>query len=203
MQFSGLYLKDYDKPSDQQIESNSLLYSVHKQIWYKYEWWLPMQNSLPWVFLVHCYAFLGLFWKVASVQSDMILLMFKRDTSDSNLLATRCRHVGISLCYVLTDCTMYNHFLFLTVLNSFKIHLYIILFLLLWLYVFFIPCFYYNYECLFHLFLCKTLWITTVYEMCYINKLALPCLGMSSCTATLRNVYLFTNEERFFVSDNW
>ncbi len=28
---------------------------------------------------------------------------------------------------------------------------------------------------LFRFLLCKALWITTVYEMCYINKLALPC----------------------------
>ncbi len=36
-----------------------------------------------------------------------------------------------ALCYVRTECTVYNHFLFLTVLNSFKIYFYIILFLLL------------------------------------------------------------------------
>ncbi len=35
---------------------------------------------------------------------------------------------------------------------------------------------YYCCEWLFH-FLCKALWITTVYEMCYINKLAVPCLA--------------------------
>ncbi len=38
--------------------------------------------------------------------------------------------------------------------------------------LFLTPCFYCC-EWLLH-FLCKALWITTVYEMCYINKLALP-----------------------------
>ncbi len=55
-----------------------------------------------------------------------------------------CAFVDPALCYVRTDCIMYNHFIFLTVLNSFKIHFYIILFLLLWVFfvlVFFIPCF--------------------------------------------------------------
>jgi len=28
----------------------------------------------------------------------------------------------------------------------------------------------------FHSFPCKEIWIATVYEMCYINKRALPCL---------------------------
>ncbi len=31
-----------------------------------------------------------------------------------------CAFVEWALCYVWTDCTMYNHFLFLTILNSFK-----------------------------------------------------------------------------------
>ncbi len=76
---------------------------------------------------------------------------------------------------------MYNHFLF----NCFKFHfkssykLYhfkIPCFLL-----FLIPCFYCC-EWLFHFLLCKALWITTVFEMCYINKLALPCLcQINSC----------------------
>ncbi len=43
-----------------------------------------------------------------------------------------CAFVKWALCYVPTDCTMYNiHFLFLTVVKSFKINFYIILFLLL------------------------------------------------------------------------
>ncbi len=42
--------------------------------------------------------------------------------------------------------------------------------------LFLIPCFYCC-EWLFHFLLCKAFWITTVYEMCYINKLALPCLA--------------------------
>ncbi len=71
---------------------------------------------------------------------------------------------------------IYYIFLFyLTVLNfilnqflyNFKIPCFIIL----------IPCFYCC-EWLFHFLLCKALWITTVYEMCYINKLALPCLAL-------------------------
>ncbi len=33
-----------------------------------------------------------------------------------------CIFVEWALCYLRTDCTMYNHFLFLTVLNSFKIY---------------------------------------------------------------------------------
>ncbi len=41
--------------------------------------------------------------------------------------------------------------------------------------LFLTPCFYCC-EWLFHFLLCKALWITTVYEMCYTNKLALPCL---------------------------
>ncbi len=45
--------------------------------------------------------------------------------------------------------------------------------------LFLIPCFYCC-EWLFHFLLCKALWITTVYEMCYINKLALPCLTIVS-----------------------
>ncbi len=43
--------------------------------------------------------------------------------------------------------------------------------------LFLTPCFYCC-EWLFHFLLCKALWITTVYEMCYINKLALPCLAL-------------------------
>ncbi len=39
-----------------------------------------------------------------------------------------CAFVEWALCYVPTDCIMYNHFLFLTVLNSFKNILYIFLF---------------------------------------------------------------------------
>ncbi len=43
-----------------------------------------------------------------------------------------CAFVEWALCYVQTDCTMYNiNFLFLTVVKSFKINFYIILFLLL------------------------------------------------------------------------
>ncbi len=49
-----------------------------------------------------------------------------------------CAFVEWALCYVQTDCTVYNHFLFLTVLNSFQIVFYIILFLLLQFYMFFI-----------------------------------------------------------------
>ncbi len=37
-----------------------------------------------------------------------------------------CAFVEWALCYVRTDCTTYNHFLFLTVLNSFKIYFYIV-----------------------------------------------------------------------------
>ncbi len=42
------------------------------------------------------------------------------------------------------------------------------------------------YEWLFHFLLCKALWITTVYEMCYINKLALPlcCVTRKRCRWT-------------------
>ncbi len=32
------------------------------------------------------------------------------------------------------------------------------------------------------LFLCKALWITTMYEMCYINKLALPSYQKNATT---------------------
>ncbi len=66
---------------------------------------------------------------------------------------------------------------YLTVLNlilnqflyHFKIPCFIIfnsLFLLLWMII---------------SLLCKALWITTVYEMCFINKLALPCLINTNC----------------------
>ncbi len=51
-----------------------------------------------------------------------------------------CAFVEWALCYVRTDCTMYNiHFLILTVVKSFKINFYIIFFF----FFFFIPCFYY------------------------------------------------------------
>ncbi len=43
--------------------------------------------------------------------------------------------------------------------------------------LFLTPCLYCC-EWLFHFLLCKALWITTVYEMCYINNLALPCLAL-------------------------
>ncbi len=33
-----------------------------------------------------------------------------------------------------------------------------------------------------HFLLCKALWITNVYEMCYTNKLALPCLAYNRHT---------------------
>ncbi len=84
-----------------------------------------------------------------------------------------CAFVEWALCYVPTDC-MYNHSLFLTVLNSFKVHFYIIFYCCGYIHVFFIiACFdYYLY--LFYLLLFKASWITTVYEMCYINKLPLP-----------------------------
>ncbi len=53
------------------------------------------------------------------------------------------------------------------------------------LYHFKTPCFIiFNFlflccEWLFHFLLCKALWITNVYEMCYTNKLALPCLALT------------------------
>ncbi len=47
-----------------------------------------------------------------------------------------CAFVEWALCYIQTDCTMYNHFLFLTVLNSFKCFIYLILFLLLGFFLF-------------------------------------------------------------------
>ncbi len=63
------------------------------------------------------------------------------------------------------------------ILNQFYIILKFLVFIIfnsLFL-LFLIPCFYCC-EWLFHFLLCKALLITTVYEMCYINKLALPCL---------------------------
>ncbi len=45
--------------------------------------------------------------------------------------------------------------------------------------LFLTSCFYCC-EWLFHILLCKALWITNVYEMCYTNKLALPCLAYLS-----------------------
>ncbi len=85
-----------------------------------------------------------------------------------------CTFVEWALCYVQTDYTMYNHFLFLTVLKSSKINFYIVfIVVIIYIYIYIITCFF---RCLFHFLLCKALWINTVYEMCYINKLALPCL---------------------------
>ncbi len=46
-----------------------------------------------------------------------------------------CAFVEWALRYVRTDCTMYNHFLFLTVLNSFKINLYIIVFIVVLVFI--------------------------------------------------------------------
>ncbi len=47
---------------------------------------------------------------------------------------------------------------------------------LVFMIIYYCDYFYYNFLWLFHFLLCKALWIPTVYEMCYINKLALPCL---------------------------
>ncbi len=110
-----------------------------------------------------------------------------------------CAFVEWTLCYVPTDC-MYNHSLFLTVLNSFKVHFYIILFLLLWLYTcfFIIDCFYY-YLYLFYLLLFKAPWITTVYEMCYINKLPLPYgVMLSSVLLLLTKIASWSKFSTFF-----
>ncbi len=69
-----------------------------------------------------------------------------------------CAFVEWALCYIQTDWTFYNHFLFLTVLNSFKMfYLFNFVFIVG---IFFIPCFYYYFLCLFHFLLCKALWIT-------------------------------------------
>ncbi len=55
-----------------------------------------------------------------------------------------CAFVEWALCYVRTNYTMYNHFLFLTVLNSFKIHLYIYIYIYIYIvFIICIPCFYY------------------------------------------------------------
>ncbi len=79
-----------------------------------------------------------------------------------------CAFVEWALCYVRTECIILCIILFyLTVLNFI---------LNQFLYHFKFPCFYCC-EWLFHFLLCKALWITTVYEMCYTNKLALPCLS--------------------------
>ncbi len=53
-----------------------------------------------------------------------------------------CAFVEWALCYIRTDCTIYNHFLFLTVLNSFK-NIFLYLLLIFFLFYFCIPCFYY------------------------------------------------------------
>ncbi len=65
------------------------------------------------------------------------------------------------------------------------------------LYHFKIPCFiifnscFYCCEWLFHFLLCKALWINTVYEMCYINKLALPCLAYVCLCVRAKGKWLF------------
>ncbi len=81
-----------------------------------------------------------------------------------------CAFVEWALCYVRTDCFILCIILFsLTVLNFIlNQFLYHFKFPLL----FSTPCFYCC-EWLFYFLLCKALWITTVYEMCYTNKLAL------------------------------
>ncbi len=87
-----------------------------------------------------------------------------------------CAFVEWALCYVRTDCIILCIILFyLTVLN-FILNQFLYHFKIPCL-LFLTPCFYCC-EWLFH-FLCKALWITTVYEMCYINKLALPCLYLN------------------------
>ncbi len=48
--------------------------------------------------------------------------------------------------------------------------------------------FYYYFLCLLHFLLCKALWITTVYEMCHINKLALKVP-----VALLRHYWAFSS----------
>ncbi len=90
-----------------------------------------------------------------------------------------CAFVEWALCYVRTDCIILCIILFyLTVLN-FILNQFLYHFKIPCL-LFLTPCFYCC-EWLFH-FLCKALWITNVYEMCYTNKLALPCLIWScSC----------------------
>ncbi len=54
-------------------------------------------------------------------------------------------------------------------------------------------------EWLFHFLLCKALWITTVYEMCYINKLALPCLAYISGRFAIGSSDFFSFSDDDFV----
>ncbi len=85
-----------------------------------------------------------------------------------------CAFVEWALCYVRTDCIILCIIIFyLTVLN-FILNQFLYHFKCPYFIIF--PCFYCC-EWLFHFLLCKALWITTVYEMCYTNNLpCLPCL---------------------------
>ncbi len=62
---------------------------------------------------------------------------------------------------------------------------------LVFMIIYYCDYFYYNFLWLFHFLLCKALWIPTVYEMCYINKLASPCLYIQM-NQTGISVYLNT-----------
>ncbi len=78
------------------------------------------------------------------------------------------------LCIIIFYLTVLN-----LILNQFLYHFKTVL-------LFLTSCFYCC-EWLFHFLLCKALWITNVYEMCYTNKLALPiwCM-MSRCDSVLQ-----------------
>ncbi len=84
------------------------------------------------------------------------------------------------LCIIIFYLTVLN-----LILNQFLYHFKFPYFIIL------TPCFYCC-EWLFHFLLCKALWITNVYEMCYTNKLALPCLayvrplGTACCRVCVR-----------------
>ncbi len=75
---------------------------------------------------------------------------------------------------------------------------------LVFMIIYYCNYFYYNFLWLFHFLLCKALWIPTVYEMCYINKLALPCLyiqmNQTGISVYLNTLYLNKKPYTFNIS---
>ncbi len=71
----------------------------------------------------------------------------------------------------------------------------------IYIYIFFFIVFIIIFNVYFTSFLCEALWISTVYELCYINKLALPCachvLRMSSSLTTFSLISKLINTFHF------
>ncbi len=81
-----------------------------------------------------------------------------------------CAFVEWALCYIQTDCTMYNHFLFLTVLNSFKIHFITFCFYCCDFYIYII----YIYIYIYNIFLVFIIIFKVYFTSSYVNHFELP-----------------------------